>query len=334
MSSESRTIRPTPRWVHVWAILTVFFTLCALVLGGMVTTYRVGMADPVWPTTPWFLFFTSWSEPRRGFLIEHGHRLAGWILGGVAIVLTVGMWRTARGSMRWLGLACAIAIGIQASLGGVRVIKNALVGTEFAAIHGIFGQIVFSLVFSTAVLTARSSRRDIPTTDREQCQWQAIVLTMLVFMQLVWGSLVRHSPTVFFQKMHLMTAFAVVGAAIWLVRTAHSSTASWQRLGRACIILCLFLVLQVILGVEAWMGKFATGVLPELQLITDEMVIVRTGHVLIGTGILATAVTLVLQTRRIEPIQELASSSVPPTTEAVQSTPAPLAGRHQLGDAS
>ena len=65
-------------------------------------------------------------------------------------------------------------------------------------------------------------------------------------------------------------------------------------------MLCVFLVLQVILGVEAWMGKFATGVLPELQKITREMAVVRTGHVLIGTGILATAVTLGFLTKQTD----------------------------------
>ena len=334
MSLESQVGRPTPRWVHVWAILTVIATACLLALGGIVTTFGVGMADPVWPTTPWFLFFTSWSEPRPGFLIEHGHRLAGYIVGCFAIVLAWGMWARAKGRLRWLGIVCLMAVIIQGMLGGFRVRLNAMMGTDLAAVHGCFAQIVFSLLVSAALLTSRRPARNLIAHDREQCQWQAIALTMLVFMQLIWGALIRHNPSALVQKMHLMTAFAVVAAAIWLVRTAHSSTTSWQGLGRASTVLCIFLVLQVILGVEAWMGKFATGVLPELQKITREMAFVRTAHVLIGTGILATAVTLVLQTRQPESIQEMPAPSVPLTAEAVQSSSALVKGAHQLGGTS
>ncbi len=96
MPSECSLNRPVPRWLHIWAILTVIATALLLALGGLVTTFRVGMADPIWPTTPWFLFFTSWSEPRPGFLIEHSHRLAGYVVGCFTIVLTVGMLATAR----------------------------------------------------------------------------------------------------------------------------------------------------------------------------------------------------------------------------------------------
>ena len=73
---QSAPYRSVPRWLHGWAILTVTATAVLLALGSLVTTFRVGMADPVWPTTPWFLFFASWTEPKPGFIIEHAHRLA------------------------------------------------------------------------------------------------------------------------------------------------------------------------------------------------------------------------------------------------------------------
>ena len=106
--TEDRIIeRPVPRWLNVWAILMVVATTPLIALGGVVTTKRVGMSDPVWPTTPWYLFFTSWQEPRPGFLIEHTHRLAGWFLGALTIVFAIAMWKKARTSgLRWLGVAC------------------------------------------------------------------------------------------------------------------------------------------------------------------------------------------------------------------------------------
>src|SRR5260370_12037930 len=80
-------------WLHLWAVLTACATFVLLLLGAVVTTFRVGMADPIWPTYPWHLLLVSWEEPRPGFLVEHSHRLAGYIVGCCVIVLAVGLWR-------------------------------------------------------------------------------------------------------------------------------------------------------------------------------------------------------------------------------------------------
>ena len=53
-------------WISV-AVLAVL-----LGLGTLITTYRVGMVDPIWPTEPWFLI-SNWREPSAGYLIEHTH---------------------------------------------------------------------------------------------------------------------------------------------------------------------------------------------------------------------------------------------------------------------
>src|SRR5438094_555780 len=103
------TVSDPPRWLHRWAILTVAATVVLLTLGAVVTTFRVGMADPVWPTTPWYLFFMDWKEPNPGFVIEHSHRLAGYVVGCCVIVLAVGMWYAAP-RLRWLGVAALLAV--------------------------------------------------------------------------------------------------------------------------------------------------------------------------------------------------------------------------------
>src|SRR5215467_9241108 len=76
-------------WLHRWAVLTACATFVLLLLGAVVTTFRVGMADPVWPTYPWHLLLISYDEPSAGFLIEHTHRLAGYIVGCCVIVLAL-----------------------------------------------------------------------------------------------------------------------------------------------------------------------------------------------------------------------------------------------------
>src|SRR5437868_6923037 len=94
--------RPVPRWLHVWAIACVVATLLLLCLGQMVTSFRAGMADPVWPTEPWYLF--SNYKLDFGYLVEHSHRIAAFTVGGLVIVLAFGLWWTEpRAAARWAG---------------------------------------------------------------------------------------------------------------------------------------------------------------------------------------------------------------------------------------
>ena len=51
-------------------------------------------------------------------------------------------------------------------------------------------------------------------------------------------------------------------------------------------------------AVEAWTLQFASGGLPEAQLVTARQALVRTGHVLIGSWILATSVVVTLCAHR------------------------------------
>src|SRR6266545_1017151 len=67
------------RWPHRWAVLTACATVGLLLIGARVTTLRVGMADTEWPTHPLHLFFSSRND--SGYLIEHSHRLGGYVVG-------------------------------------------------------------------------------------------------------------------------------------------------------------------------------------------------------------------------------------------------------------
>jgi heme A synthase len=353
--------RPVPRWLHVWAVVCVVATAALLILGGLVTTFRVGMADPVWPTEPWYLFFISWQEPSAGFLIEHTHRLAGFTVGGVVAVLAVGAWLTEpRKWLRWFGVAALavllaefgqfhrelmkqvhapviawptgtimglsvdliavaaaglltligrtrgagvraavlvalVAVMVQGLLGGFRVRLNELLGTDLAAVHGCFAQVVFAWLVCVAVATAKPRPCDpVPAAESRRLKALAVLLAALAFVQLIWGAIVRHNPDPLSQRLHLLTAFAVVGVAVWLAVKVFGSAAARQRLGRSAGVLIALLIVQVSLGVEAWLGKFGTGVLPELQKVDAYQAVARSSHTFVGTCVLATAAVLAM----------------------------------------
>ena len=290
------SLKPTlaQRGLHGWAILTVVASACAIALGSVVTTFRFGMTDWVWPTAPWHLFVIDWTEPSTGFLIEHAHRLAAWTAGFCFTVLAVGTFfvRTNR-KLGWLGFAALGCVIIQGLLGGFRVRLDALMGTNLALIHGTFAQIVFSLGVVIALVTSpRLHPQVIPTLmRRDELRRQTVVLTLVAFGQLVWGALLRHTHTPLAQRGHLLTAFAVVAAVAWLAKTVFETPDTPKFLRGAVVFLVCLVTLQLLLGVEAFLQRFASGTLPELEKVTIGQAVVRTLHVVIGSWILATAVS-------------------------------------------
>ena len=288
-----------PRWVHAWAVLTACATFCLLGLGAVVTTLKVGMADPVWPTAPWYLAFISWTEPSPGFLIEHTHRAAGYLVGCLFIVLTVGLLMSPR--VRRLGWVCLPAIVVQGLIGGSRVLFHVQQGPNLALVHGSFAQVVFGL--SVAVALATSASWGTPTgtadlTSLERLGRPSLVCVLLIFVQIVLGGLIRHLNSPLGQRGHLITAFLVVIATGWLLRSAYELPALDAGLRRALVVFALLLAVQVLLGVEAWMTRFIPGVFPDAQPVTMGQAVIRTAHYLVGSAVFATAVLVAMQAHR------------------------------------
>src|SRR5262249_6328193 len=251
------------RGLHWWAVLTVCAALPLVLLGAEVTTRQVGMADEVGFRTPWHLATLHLEgvlqDKGLGFLIEHSHRLAGFVVGTCAIVLAVWAWRAPSRRVRWLGVAALVGVALQGLLGGFRVNLHQLLGPDLALIHGCFGQMVFALLVSVALLTSRgwsepvehAAPDELPRARRTA--WFALLVTGLVVGQLVFGAVLRHKGSPLGQRLHLMLAFGVVAAVVWLMRlTAHD-----RRLSGAARLLAALVTVQVLLGVEAWMIKFA-----------------------------------------------------------------------------
>jgi cytochrome c oxidase assembly protein subunit 15 len=306
MSSFSQ--QSVPRWLHAWAVLTALVAAAAVTMGAVVTTFRVGMADPVWPTYPWHLWLISYQEPSPGLIIEHTHRAAAYGAGFCVIVLAVGLWFAGSRRLALVALACIIVQGL---LGGARVLLNAPAGPEYAAVHGVFGQVVFSLLVCLAVLTARGRVTEFPNLEYAQrCRRTALVLAGIVFLQLLWGAAVRHLYNPSAVRLHVLTAFAVVAGIVWLIRTAWEDSAGRRVLGRPLVLMAVLLVLQVAMGIEALLGLYGSGLPPDLQPVTIGRAMVRTGHVVVGACILAASVAAALQAYR----------AAAPATDAVPSS--------------
>jgi heme a synthase len=285
--------RRGPHWVAVFAAA---FTWPLLVSGGQVTTYRVGMAVPDWPTTFGMnMFLYNFWDASWGVFIEHRHRLFGSALGLTAIVLAA--WFVAVDGRRWmkaLGVAALLAVVVQGVIGGSRVRLNS---TTWAAVHACTGQAVFALLVALAVLTGRDWLGDsAPLPDDQHLRRRSVVTLALVSAQVVAGAWLRHFGTSLALAAHAALALAVwghAGALAWRVERERRRVPQLLPSGRA---MALAVTVQVALGIAAWwMLRPFDGL---ARSVTLPQALARTGHQANGALLLASAVVLTLRSFR------------------------------------
>jgi cytochrome c oxidase assembly protein subunit 15 len=287
------------RWLHAWAVLTALAALPLVTLGAEVTTKQVGMVDPQGFRSPWHLFTVSAREMGLGYLIEHGHRLAGFVVGICAIVLAVGLTFAARGAFyRSLGWVALAAVSLQGVLGIFRVDLHARFGPLLATVHGCFAQLVFATLVGVAVLTSRSGLAAGPA-GLARFRLFGLVLAAVVYAQIVFGAFTRHLFDRTAQRLHILLAFVVVLGTIDLGRAVWRGGDRAVR--RGVLLLGALVLVQPILGVEAWLRRFGSGMLPETVQSSLALDLVRSGHHLVGTLLFATTVALTLLLYRPAP---------------------------------
>jgi heme A synthase len=215
------------------------------------------------------------------------------------IVLAAGLWWTRQArAARWVGLAALAAVSVQGVLGIFRIELHAVMGNYLAMIHGAFAQVVITLLVCVAFMTSRSWGAVSPAGSEKLRFWSFITVG-LVFVQILLGGLVRHLDFTIGARLHLFVAFAVVMAAFWLAELALE-----QGIARGAVKLLLGAVaLQVALGVESWLAKFANPTSPfrMLEPLPVHADWVRTLHYLTGTLILATAVVIAMRASSAQP---------------------------------
>jgi len=174
----------------------------------------------------------------------------------------------------------------------LRVYLNALSGTDLATIHGVFSQIVVAL--AVAVLVGTKPPRlanELWAPSVRTIRW-AVMTALIVFAQVVTGAVLRHTTSSLGPSLHLLFAFAVVAATIVFGRQLADAPRAIRRLK---IVLHALVGVQILLGVEAWLSKFADGTAAAaLRRITEADAALRTAHTLTGYAIFAVAVGLAL----------------------------------------
>lgn len=205
-------------WYAVVAAASVSLLICS---GGLVTSHEAGMAVPDWPNTFGYnMFLFPVSRWVGGVFFEHTHRLIASTVGLLTVILCIALFVIE--SRRWvktLGLIAVGAVIVQGILGGLRVTENNAVLGLF---HGCLAQSFFALMATIALVTSRfwesleqagsgseRQRKGVATHQSQNasnlspltnhlslitsCRRWVVVVTGMVFLQLVLGASMRHS---------------------------------------------------------------------------------------------------------------------------------------------
>lgn len=317
--------------MHRTAVVTTVTALLPIAVGAVVTTMKWGMAFRDWPTSdgqnmlayPWLADFLRGAMAK---FTEHGHRLAGMLIGVVSIALTAVVWRRERRLwVRLLATGVLLGVVVQGLLGGVRVLRD---DPRMAMVHGNFAVVVFCLMATVALVTSRRWLERTPASGGRQPAGSrhrlpaalkplAFSTTLAIYAQYILGGRVRHIGDMLYE--HVGGAVLAAVMVLATVVVAHRSRIRWLR--SAGYWMLALLLLQASLGAGAWVTKFgfaSTGYVAEQG--SPTQMIVRSSHTVVGMLLLMSSGVLTLRVLRVE--------SVSRATNTAESQPAPvLAGR-------
>jgi cytochrome c oxidase assembly protein subunit 15 len=285
-------------------------------IGSLVTTYQAGMAVPDWPNTYGYNLFlyplSTWIAGPFDLFIEHGHRLLGALVGLIAIALVISVFCSRQSSLhRVLAVVALVGVCFQGALGGMRVLLDA---RTLAMIHGCVGPAFFAYATTLALVTSpRWKSVAEPTSDAFSARVQrlGVFTALLVFIQLVLGAQLRHTPidvgVAFFRTalyFHLLVAVALFAHAILLLKAASQSMTASHALGPRPLALVGLLLLQIGLGAGTWVVKYGfpqwlgehawtAGYTVARENFWNSLVV--TAHVGIGSAILALSTSIAIR---------------------------------------
>ena len=288
------------------------------------TTYRVGLAVPDWPTTFGINMFLYdfWNAP-FGVQVEHAHRLYGAAVGLATIGLMLWLWLfESRRWMKLLGVLALVAVIVQGVLGGTRVTQ---VSTFLAAVHGCTGQAFFGLMVAIWVLTGRDwLSATEPARDTHRLRRASLILLGLVYGQIVLGAWLRHYGTLAALATHGLVAAAVLLGSFVLAWRIERNRRDVPALVTPARLLAAGAVIQVVLGIVALVYLLPWGGIPRPVEFYEALI--RTGHQTNAALVLASSVVLAL--RAFRNLRAVARDGIPDhpltTASGTRSTPASL----------
>lgn len=265
----SRPRDPGP-WPHRLALGAALAAVPLVLFGGSVTTLGAGMAVDGWLVAEghFLLFFPveRWFRDTSTF-VEHTHRLFGVLVGLFALACAAAtLLRERRAPARCLALLSLVAVCLQGTLGGLRVLAD---DSDMAFLHGALAQAVFALLCANALFQSTPWRlwqpvRE-PTEGGRELRWLGTLALLAVYGQVFAGAWYRHAlrpwpepgaPTRL--ALHALGAVVVLLVLVLFLRRAarlrETPSGVPAGLARSLRRLPVLLLVQLLLGGLAWAG--------------------------------------------------------------------------------
>jgi cytochrome c oxidase assembly protein subunit 15 len=237
---------------------------------------------------------------------EHGHRMVATTVGMLTIALL--FYIRAKEKRQWvrkLGFFALLAVVAQGLLGGLTV--KLMLPLAVSTAHATLAQLFFCTTVSLAVFTSRSWMEAQPLPEEKGTPPLRSICTVAlvtIFLQLIIGATLRHSAT---WDQHLPTELilAHIGGAVAV--TIALGYASFTVLGRhkdekfltrPALIALLLLVVQVSLGIAAYITRLASPNDPQPL---NPMISITVAHVACGALVFVSTIVLTLRTYRVLP---------------------------------
>lgn len=265
----------------------VFLVFVLLFVGGLVTSTDSGLSVPDWP-----LSYGKLMPPMVGGIrYEHTHRMIASTVGLLVLILTFWIGKTeSRKEIRWLSIAALGAVVSQGILGGLTVLYY--LPDPISITHACLGPLFFCIIVSLTLLHspkfAEASTAFVSLETRDAFRHTAFLTTLLAFVQLLLGAVVRHTGQgVLF---HICSAFFILMMIGLLINRSMSSLTPENPLRKICFFLGFLVILEFFLGIGTFIftqsGVASSGLGP---------ILFPTFHQTLGSLILVTALTITLK---------------------------------------
>lgn len=298
---------------HRFTVFVAALAFLLLIAGGLVTSNNAGLAVPDWPTS-----FGSWYRMPQmigGVKFEHGHRMIAEGVGLLTIIVAIWTWRIdKRRWMRALTIGAVLGVVFQGILGGLTVLK--LTPPLISTAHGVVGQTMFCVLAAIAVFTSRSWLDEpierITMKDARPLIRHSWMLIGFLYIQLILGAAFRHVWTKWgpvgsnhwpvhkiihmFLYPHILNALFVAALILYLGMRGLSKHSNIPHIKKPAMGLLMLLILQLLLGLAAYMVRVVQGV-NDVQP-TFALVGVTVSHLGVGALILALTVVFTIQAYR------------------------------------
>ena len=275
-------------WLHRYATLVAVCTLFLVIAGASVTSKEAGLSVPDWPLS----YGQVIPQMTGGVLFETGHRMIATVVGTLTIILAIWIARVEKRAwmcrLGWLALGGVVAQGL---LGGATVLL--LQPAPISIAHACLAQLFFSITVAIAVFTSRKWQEGPQPV--EDYGWPslrslAILTPALVLLQIGLGAGFRHRA--FGLMPHIVGAMIVPLIILLTAVFVLNQFSKHRALRPAAIALLSITLVQVFLGIAAYVARLNAAEYPLA------MVLTTVAHVATGGLTLAASVVLAIQIRR------------------------------------